>query len=217
MSSDLEIVMSKGNASERSYRGISPEQRIKVRREAFLQAGIRLFGTTGYRATTVRDLCAEAKLTDRYFYESFSGTEDLLAAAYTSIMGEIEQALSRQIQHAGADTDRHQVLETFIRAMREPTVARIVLFEVLGVSERIDNLYQQNNLRFCNLLLSGLSRLYGGLKPVSSELYVCMGIIGAINQMAVCWYLSGYRDPIEVLVESAEQVIMGCSLGIDPG
>lgn len=206
--------MSKGSgAGERSYRGVSQEQRVKVRREAFLQAGIHLFGSAGYRATTVRDLCAHAKLTDRYFYESFSGTEDLLCEVYAQVMGEIEQRISAQVQgiSAGTADEQRAVLTTFFECMRDPYVARIVLVEVLGVSERVDNLYQQNNLRFCNIFLSGMGRLYGGLKPVASELYVCMGLLGAINQMAVFWHLSNYRDPIEQLAESARAIIEGCA------
>lgn len=206
--------MAKGTgAGERAYRGVSQEQRVKVRREAFLQAGIELFGSAGYRATTVRDLCIQAKLTDRYFYESFEGAEDLLCEVYTRVMGEVEQRIAAQLQDDGLDKDeaKRAVLATFFEGMRNPNVARIVLVEVLGVSERIDNLYQQNNLRFCNLLLSGIGRLYGGLKPVGSELYVCMGLIGAINQMAVFWYLGNYRDPIEKLVDSANAIIEGCT------
>lgn len=206
--------MAKGNgAGERSYRGVSQEQRVKVRREAFLQAGVELFGSAGYRATTVRDLCAQAKLTDRYFYESFEGTEDLLCEVYTLVMSEVEQRIMAQLQGDVADAQqtRRAVLETFFEGMRNPCVARIVLVEVLGVSERVDNLYQQNNLRFCNLLLSGIGRLYGGLKPVASELYVCMGILGAINQMAVFWHLSNYRDPVATLVESANAIVEGCA------
>lgn len=208
--------MSKATGSgERSYRGVSQEQRVAARREAFLQAGIRLFGSAGYRATTVRDLCAEAKLTDRYFYESFGGTEDLLCAAYTAVMSEMEQKIGQQMQELGADSPeaRRAVLRTFFEAMRKPAVARIVLVEVLGVSARIDNLYQQNNLRFCNLLLSGIGRLYGGLKPVGSELYVCMGLLGAINQIAVFWHLSEYRDPMDTLIDSAVAIIEGCASG----
>ncbi|HSX72262.1 MAG TPA: TetR/AcrR family transcriptional regulator, partial [Pseudomonas sp.] len=107
---------------------------MAARREAFLQAGIRLFGSAGYRATTVRDLCAEAKLTDRYFYESFGGTEDLLCAAYTAVMSEMEQKIGQQMQELGADSPeaRRAVLRTFFEAMRKPAVARIVLVEVLG-------------------------------------------------------------------------------------
>lgn len=199
--------------AERSYRGVSQEQRMKVRREAFLKAGMHLFGTNGYRATTVRDLCGEAKLTDRYFYQSFDGTEDLLCAVYVSIMDDLESQLNQLYQgfeQAQVDA-RRVVLKTFFESMRNPVVAKIVLVEVLGVSQRVDNLYQQNNLRFCNFLLSGINKLYGGLRPVSSELYVCMGILGAINQIAVYWTLSDYRDPIDTLIDSALAIIEGCA------
>ena len=199
--------------AERSYRGVSQEQRIKARREAFMKAGMQLFGTQGYRATTVRDLCSEAKLTDRYFYESFEGTEELLCAVYVSIMDDLEQRLNQLYQdhdqvhhHAG-----RKFLATFFEAMQDPLVAKIVLVEVLGVSQRVDNLYQQNNLRFCNFLLSAINRTYGGFKPVASELYMCMGILGAINQIAVYWTLSQYRDPVNVLIDTGLALIEGCA------
>ena len=48
----------------RIYGGLSLEDRKKQRREQFLQAGINVFGTSGFRSATVRSLCKEAKLTD---------------------------------------------------------------------------------------------------------------------------------------------------------
>src|ERR1700735_1278322 len=79
------------HAGGRPYGGESPADRVARRRGQFLDAGLELFGTDGYRATTVRGLCKQAKVTDRYFYESFSGTEDLLAAVYQTCMGRVQQ------------------------------------------------------------------------------------------------------------------------------
>ena len=68
--------------SGRPYAGERPGERVLRRRQQFLDAGLELFGSIGYRATTVRILCKQAKLTDRYFYESFTSTEDLLLEVY---------------------------------------------------------------------------------------------------------------------------------------
>jgi len=70
----------------RIYGGLSLEDRKKQRREQFLQAGINVFGTSGFRSATVRSLCKEAKLTDRYFYESYGNLENLLKAVYEHCM-----------------------------------------------------------------------------------------------------------------------------------
>lgn len=198
--------------SERAYGGVPPEQRLEARRQAFLHAGIRLFGKNGYRTTTVRQLCSEAKLTERYFYESFESTEDLLCAAFNEINSHIEQRIAATVEQSPEELRSvgHASLSVFFEAMQDPIVARLVLFEVLGVSSRVDQLYQQNNFRFAAALSAVLNRFTGGLKPVSSEMYVYLGLIGAISHMAMNWYLGGYRETRETLVESAYSIIEGC-------
>lgn len=64
----------------RPYRGVPADQRRARRRAALLAAGLELLGTRGWAATTVRKVCAEAGLNDRYFYESFPDREALLLA-----------------------------------------------------------------------------------------------------------------------------------------
>jgi AcrR family transcriptional regulator len=55
-------------------------ERRARRRAALLAAGLELLGTQGWGATTVRKVCAEAGLNDRYFYESFPDRDTLLLA-----------------------------------------------------------------------------------------------------------------------------------------
>jgi len=74
----------------RPYAGETPEVRRERRRRRFIDSGKTLFGTLGYRKTTVRGLCAHAGLTDRYFYESFASLEDLLAAAVNDAVRKVE-------------------------------------------------------------------------------------------------------------------------------
>ncbi|MES9538602.1 MULTISPECIES: TetR/AcrR family transcriptional regulator [unclassified Actinomadura] len=64
----------------RPYGGVPAEQRRSRRRAALMAAGLELLGTQGWAATTVRKVCAEAGLNDRYFYESFPDREALLLA-----------------------------------------------------------------------------------------------------------------------------------------
>ncbi|NKZ03475.1 TetR/AcrR family transcriptional regulator [Actinomadura latina] len=64
----------------RPYRGVPADQRRARRRAALLAAGLELLGTQGWAATTVRKVCAEAGLNDRYFYENFPDRDALLLA-----------------------------------------------------------------------------------------------------------------------------------------
>lgn len=199
----------------RSFKGVSAADRVKSRRAQFVQAGIALFGTRGFRVTTVKDLCNEAKLTDRYFYESFESLEDLLAVIYTEVMSGIEQDFLALL--ADSEIPNHekskQLLTRFFSVFEDPRIAKLSLFEVLGVSPRMDSLYQQNNLRFCNFLSLAVTRLYGNFKGKSTELYICMGLIGALSQMAIFWHLGNYRDPVSKLVDSALILIEGSTAG----
>lgn len=44
-----------------------------------------MLGTDGWQATTVRGICERARLNPRYFYESFSGLDELLVAVFDRI------------------------------------------------------------------------------------------------------------------------------------
>lgn len=56
------------------------EQRRARRRAALLEAGLEVLGTRGWAAATVRGVCGQAGLNDRYFYESFADLDALLLA-----------------------------------------------------------------------------------------------------------------------------------------
>jgi hypothetical protein len=78
---------------KRSFRGVSAEQRQAERQQKLLEAGLQCFGTHGFYKVTVREICAEAKLTERYFYESFKNTESLLVAVYQRLIHDMQNVM----------------------------------------------------------------------------------------------------------------------------
>jgi AcrR family transcriptional regulator len=72
----------------RSYRGVSAAERRARRRAALLEAGLESLGTLGWSGTTVRGVCAQAGLNDRYFYESFADLDTLRLAVVDELMAE---------------------------------------------------------------------------------------------------------------------------------
>lgn len=198
----------------RPYAGETPEVRRERRRRRFIDSGKTLFGTLGYRKTTVRGLCAHAGLTDRYFYESFASLEDLLAAVYEERAAELEAAVLAAVRSTGPDAPLdiliRQGLDAFFRQAEDAETARVIWLEVLGVSPRIDTLYNGVLRRFADLILL-LVRLTLPDWRVSGNTarVMAMGLIGAVSETAKDWLMTGYAQPRAELVAGIGLIFEG--------
>ncbi|SIK96562.1 TetR family transcriptional regulator [Mycobacteroides abscessus subsp. abscessus] len=84
----------------RTWRGEAPEDRVAQRRNALLDAGLTELTAKGAAAVSITSVCAAAKLTQRYFYESFAGKDEFLNAvldttvrqAHAVILGALDDA-----------------------------------------------------------------------------------------------------------------------------
>jgi len=117
------------NCIRRPYGGVSAPDRIAARRRRLLDAGLELFGTVGIGAVGVGDVCVEAGLTKRYFYESFPSIEALAEAVFddvrTGIMARVAPAIV-----AGGAGDARPAIDCYVRAVTEdPRVLRLLAFE----------------------------------------------------------------------------------------
>jgi AcrR family transcriptional regulator len=192
----------------RRYRGASLEQRQGVRRAKLVEAGLTVIGTQGYNAATVRAICAEAGLTERYFYESFDNREALLTAVYEQCIEQLTQAILGAIQTIvppAPDTASRAGLQAFFETLqRDPRIGRVLFIEVLGVSEGVDDLYRRTTFSFTQLVLQVSRPLYpGGRIPVRDEELLATGLVGVIIMIATRWILGGYDKPLDVVVESS--------------
>ncbi|WP_373092223.1 TetR/AcrR family transcriptional regulator [Zhongshania sp.] len=200
--------------SGRTYGGESAEERLARQRRQFLDAGLELFGTVGYRATTVRMLCKQAGLTDRYFYKTFTDTEDLLAAVYTESLDQIQTEVIAAINASGNRQPTSGVidagLEAFFTAFENARVARVCWLEVLGVSPRIDALYTKRIEQFADLLLDlGKSVLADWRLPEAETRITGLALIGAISQSALHWLLEDYCSSRSSLISANSRLIHG--------
>lgn len=191
---------------ERRYRGESLAERRAARREQLVRAGIDTFGTRGYHAVTVREVCAAAGLTERYFYESFRDREQLFSAAYEQLNATVQQRLAAAVAHAGGDPLRlaRDGLRAYFELVQEdPKGARIMLIEVFGVSADMDRLSRRTAIGFVEMVRAMLApRLRGGL---DAEL-VANGLVGGVIFSAMRWVLSGYREPLDKVADNAAAV-----------
>ncbi len=76
-------------AASRNFLGETPDERRNRRTDALIDAALTLVSTGGLPAIGVRSVTAEAKLSNRYFYESFTDSDDLLVCALQRVAAEL--------------------------------------------------------------------------------------------------------------------------------
>ena len=67
------------------WSGVPLQDRQALRRDELIAAGVTLLGGASGPALTVRAVCREAGLTERYFYESFTDRDDFVRAVYDDV------------------------------------------------------------------------------------------------------------------------------------
>ena len=116
-------------AVPRPYRGVSATDRRDQRRQRLIDAGLQLFGTRGIPAVGIVDVCAEAGLTKRYFYENFASIDALAEAVFEHVTGNLVAIVAPAIE-IGAGRDPRPALTVYISALlSDPRVVRLLAVE----------------------------------------------------------------------------------------
>lgn len=195
-------------AGGRDYAGRTLGERRAQRREALIEAGVVIFGDHGFRGATVKAICRQAGLTERYFYESFTNSEALFATVYKTLVGAIETEMRDAVEQAPAEAEAmsEAALRVYFTHMARPRVARIVLIEIFGISAGIDRTYRATTLKFAQLTEDLTARLFDQ-SVVSAQgttpRLLSMGLVGSTIHIAMYWNLNGYRETIDAVVNSA--------------
>jgi AcrR family transcriptional regulator len=177
----------------RRYRGVSGEQRRAARRARLLEAGLELIGTLGWEQTTMTAVCAEARLTERYFYESFRNREDLLLAVLDAVAEEIRLAIVAALRAEPSDAEAavRAAVEAFVDALTgDPRRGRLTMVEAVAappLRRRRSELLRE----FATLIVAQNRRLYGrtALEGPQAEISAIL-YVGGVAELFTVW-LSG--------------------------
>lgn len=208
------------SSTGRVYGGVSQEERKKLRKQQFIQAGVDIFGTEGFRKATVRKLCKQAQLTDRYFYQSFGSVEALLIATYEHLMTESSKRMlinaSQVEMKGGLPVHKEDFITTsvdgFLEYMQNPKIAKICMTEMEGVSEESNRVYNGYIERYAEIAMVLADKVYPKWN-ISADERKMLGIamIGSMRQLTTFWYQSDYQMPRDQLSKVACDVILGAA------
>lgn len=188
--------------SNRTYGGATSGERRAERRERLLEAGLDLAGGAGWPAATVRAVCARAKLTPRYFYESFEDRTALLLALFDAIAEEAAGRVLAAVADAPGDAEAKSraAIGAFVDLLVEdPRKARVMFVEAAGeealAARRLETLRG-----FASLVATQAREFYG--TPTGSDRIVdttAFLLAGGLAELLLAWldgHVASTRDEL---------------------
>lgn len=202
----------------RTYGGESAADRAARRRRRLMDAGLELFGTVGYTAATVRQLCREARVADRYFYEEFASTEDLLLAVYHECLDRLRDAVVAGVDGADGeipDIARAGLLAFLTEVRDDPRLARVVWFEVLGVSRRVEQAYLARMAEFADLVAALLADRLPQVATEDVETRVVrLAAIGGVSHVVMTWVDAGFEPAVDRVAAGLQTLLRSIAAGL---
>ena len=208
-------------APSRSYGGVSAADRVGARRQKLLDAALELYGTRGFTATGVKDICRQAGLTDRYFYESFADAGELFVATYDRTTGELLELVAASVAAVPPEPEPQvrAAIETFIRALADdPRKARVLFAETASAGAEAERHVRTSLRRFADLV-AATARPY--IRPTTPERLIRMGalsLVGAIERVIVDWHDGNLEATVDEIVHYLVQLFLaaGATAGVNP-
>jgi AcrR family transcriptional regulator len=174
----------------RIYGGVTAAERDADRRRRLLDAGLELLGTRGVAEVSIADICAEARLTKRYFYQQFESIEVFTAA----VVDDVVEALAKltPAPPSGLDDPQHRQrarISAFVDAIAaDPRIARLVLVETFGAGGSLAGLRERLVHRAVELTIADFlprGRVgQGGQRRVRMAAYA---MSGACAELVLAW------------------------------
>jgi AcrR family transcriptional regulator len=209
--------------ASRTWAGTTLEDRAAARRAALIDAGTELLGTEGAAGVTVRAACRAAKLSERYFYESFDGRDALLRAVHAQVAGQARDAIVAVVAAhgaAGGDADdealAHAAVAAFTAFLEEdPRRGRVLLSESFS-----DTVLARHDVElvpaFAALLVAQITALPDAPDATDAEL-TAVALIGALRNLYLAWL--GGHPPISterLNAHAAELIIAAARVSSRP-
>ena len=203
----------KNVVKERQFKGMSLSERKLARREKLIEAGIETYGTQGFFSVTVKDVCNEAKLTERYFYESFKKSENLFQTIFLQLIEQLQQTLMQAIMQASPDPLNmiDSGLNAFFAMLEDdPRTARIIYIDAMLVQELHNHATIQETMgRFDRMIHAFVTLMMPQTHWTEKEIsLIATGLNGYVTQVAVRWVVGGFKLPRADVVHACKTVFL---------
>ncbi|OZM74457.1 TetR family transcriptional regulator [Amycolatopsis antarctica] len=195
-------------APRRPWRGVGADERQSRRREQLIDAAFAVLGAEGAAAVTMRGVCREAKLTERYFYENFASRADLLVAVLEATTASARDTLIASLDEGPSEF--HALIRHAVRAFTgfvtaDPRRGRVLFVESMAAPELTTRAIEL--VDEFTVTIAGALR---GSRPGGDDLDVelnSQAVFGALAFLYQVWLERRVALPVDRFVEHVSQVI----------
>ena len=174
-----------------------------------MQAAFELFGEHGESAVTVRSVCSHSALNSRYFYESFTDTNELLGAVYDEVVAELGAIL--RAATVDLPDDNRARMRAGIRAVLEFASADPrrgkVLFTGAGANPVFASRRAAAKNQLRRIVLTDRQRIDPQTDPMVKEVEAAI-YVGAMSEMAREWAIGALGTDLDLVADAAVRLLM---------
>ena len=206
--------METAKSSPRRYGGKSAEQRRAERRAQLVEAALEIWQEQGWAAVTMRGVCAQAGLTDRYFYESFADRDALLGTVWDQMRDETLEMLTAVIASASDQGPLDQLraaLDAVVHHIAdEPARAQIIFGDHAGSA--VLEQRRRDTVQMATDLMIGLAQpfLRADADEQALRITTLLGIGGFVELM-LAWRGGLVESSTDEIVD--QMAAVGAALG----
>lgn len=204
-------------AAEGRGRGRADDRRT-ARRRALIDSALEHFARAGYAASPIEQICQEAGVGYKAFYDEFGSKEALFMAVYDAVVGKVLADVYAVLGPEHPPDERHRVIiATYLQSvLGDPRWPRILFLVSSGVSEAVD-LHKREADRVVAALVADLYRSgFVGREPppeVDSSL-LGTAVIGAISALVTDFVLDPAATDVDELTAGVVWLVETLFAGI---
>jgi AcrR family transcriptional regulator len=184
------------------YGGVSAADRDAERARRLLDAGLQLFGTRGVARVTIGDICTQAGLTKRYFYERFSSFDEFVDA----VMDEVRLNVAGRVLPVGRGlrgvaAGRARLAAFVETIVADPRLARLLLVETFGAGGSLGRLRQQLVHDSVAVMVDvGTSPAHPAPDPIALRM-TAFALSGAFAELLLAWLEGEVEASVEEVID----------------
>ncbi|RDI59706.1 TetR/AcrR family transcriptional regulator [Nocardia pseudobrasiliensis] len=194
--------------ARRRIRGLDAEERSAQRRRQLLDAATELFARQGFSGTSIEQICQQAYVGTKGFYDHFDSKEACYVALLEQITAQFQQrVLAVAVESAGLEWQPRvaAVIAAFVHALADdPRLAKVTFGEAGGISPAVER-QRRSNRRWSAAFLD---QQWEGAPDPDAEiqrrrLALALATIGGMFELVTDWLHhhddGGSPDAVETL------------------
>lgn len=191
------------------WNGLLPKERKCKRRSILIEAAFVLLAAEGMAGTTVRAVCARARLNPRYFYESFSDLDDLLVSLYDDVYCQLRRRTDDAL--AGAqdeDVALRASVDATVRFIAEDRRRGCVLYSAGLGNEALNVRRTETGMALVDLEQRDRSGRDGEAHDEHIGRLGAAVTVGGFSELLVAWLDGRVELSVEELIDDATEVFL---------